>query len=601
MNIKQLSLAAAVSALTFTTVTNAVLGPIPIYLNTEYRTDTPVIGSIASTLTFDAEDIALTGANTFLDFLGTVPSVGLYDASGNVPAIFMRGGNSNHTLILVDGMRVNGPESSNGAVEYGLTSIALNDIEKVEIIKGSGSVLYGSSATAGVISITTKKGANGTDATISTKFGTNNSKSYALSASGGSKDAFVRFTFNKYTTDGINAKINDLTADKDSISNHSTQIKVGNEYFNASYLESRNKTEYDGVYVSATDTNNPSGLSDRKLAKLSANINKKFSDTWKAKLSIVQTKTGRNTGVNATTIGDKYKSIGITILNDIKIDDALINVGFSQINDENVTNSNNLDNKLSNKDVFVNWQKNIDSIDINIGTRYIKHSKFSNETVYNLGAAKYFDNDIKLTGTYGTTFNAPSMIQLSAPPYWGANPDLKPETSKNIELGAEKQHDWGVTEIKVYKNEIKDAFLSDTTTGFNWTNNGGLNTRGVELLVNANISGYNVDFSHDYNKSRLKDALTQSIRRPQNTTNLTINKQHGKFNSRAQLIKKSSSIDGGNELGGYTLLNLATNYGINDNAKVSLNIKNVADKDYTIVNGYNQLGRTVSLGITYKF
>jgi len=193
------------------------------------------------------------------------------------------------------------------------------------------------------------------------------------------------------------------------------------------------------------------------------------------------------------------------------------------------------------------------------------------------------------------------MIQLSAPPYWGANPDLKPETSKNIELGAEKQHDWGVTEIKVYKNEIKDAFLSDTTTGFNWTNNGGLNTRGVELLVNANISGYNVDFSHDYNKSRLKDALTQSIRRPQNTTNLTINKQHGKFNSRAQLIKKSSSIDGGNELGGYTLLNLATNYGINDNAKVSLNIKNVADKDYTIVNGYNQLGRTVSLGITYKF
>jgi len=67
------------------------------------------------------------------------------------------------------------------------------------------------------------------------------------------------------------------------------------------------------------------------------------------------------------------------------------------------------------------------------------------------------------------------------------------------------------------------------------------------------------------------------------------------------LIKKSSSIDGGNELSGYTLLNLATNYSINDNAKVSLNIKNVADKDYTIVNGYNQLGRTVNLGITYKF
>ena len=100
MNIKQLSLAAAVSTLTFTTATNAVLGPIPIYLNTEYRTDTPVIGSIASTLTFDAEDIALTGANTFLDFLGTVPSVGLFYAQGNVPAIYMRGGDSHHVLVF---------------------------------------------------------------------------------------------------------------------------------------------------------------------------------------------------------------------------------------------------------------------------------------------------------------------------------------------------------------------------------------------------------------------------------------------------------------------------------------------------------------------
>ncbi|MDC1165562.1 TonB-dependent receptor plug domain-containing protein, partial [Candidatus Thioglobus sp.] len=102
MKFKQLSVV-AVSLLTFTTATNAVLGPIPIYLNTEYRTENPVIGSIASTLSFNADDIKATGANSFIEFLGTVPSVEMW--TGNVPTIFMRGGPSNHTLIIVDGAR----------------------------------------------------------------------------------------------------------------------------------------------------------------------------------------------------------------------------------------------------------------------------------------------------------------------------------------------------------------------------------------------------------------------------------------------------------------------------------------------------------------
>ena len=101
MQIRQLSLVAAITALTFTTTTNAVLGPIPIYLNTEYRTENPVIGSIASTLTFSDSDIKATGANTFLDFLATVPSVGLLsNGQGNVPGVFMRVRSiQKHTLI----------------------------------------------------------------------------------------------------------------------------------------------------------------------------------------------------------------------------------------------------------------------------------------------------------------------------------------------------------------------------------------------------------------------------------------------------------------------------------------------------------------------
>ncbi len=159
---------------------NAVLGPIPIYLDTEYRTDSPVIGSIASTLSFNADEIKATGANTFLEFLATVPSVNLSNPQGGVPGVFIRGNKSEHTLFVVDGVSMVSANSLNGAIEYGMNNIPLNNIEKIDIIKNSGSVLYGSGAIAGVISITTKKGANKKSVILSTKFGTYNTKTYAL-------------------------------------------------------------------------------------------------------------------------------------------------------------------------------------------------------------------------------------------------------------------------------------------------------------------------------------------------------------------------------------------------------------------------------------
>jgi vitamin B12 transporter len=589
MNIKQLSLAAAVSALTFTTATNAVLGPIPIYLNTEYRTDAPVIGSIASTLSFNEDDIKATGANSFIEFLGTVPSVEMW--TGNVPAIFMRGGPSNHTLVIVDGVKMNPPNSTNGAVEYGLTDVALNDIEKIEIVKGSGSVLYGSSAASGVISITTKKGAEGKHATVSAKFGTNNTKTYALTASNGSKDGFVRFTHNKYSTDGINARSDDTTNEKDAISNHSTQIKIGNERFSVSYLKTGNRIEYDDQFGGSNDQ-----YLTRDSSKISINANKKNSDTWKTKFQFTQIdavrKAYKDGGFSWGGDGDDYRNTTITVLNDININNALLNVGLSQSEDKNTVTSA----KITSKDLFFNWQQNINSIDINTGARYIKHSKAGNKTIYNLGAAKHLENNLKLTGVYGTSFNTPTLGQLAG------NSNLEPETSKNIELGLEKQHSWGVSSVKIYNNTSKNAFRSDSTTNWVYENVGRLKTKGIEASLNTNIADYDIDFGHNYNKSRENDRVLQSIRRPQNTTHLTLGRQYGKFNSKVQIIKKSSSLDNGDiELDGYTLIDLSTNYDINDSAKVSLSIKNATNKNYSVANKYNQLGRAVSLGLDYSF
>jgi len=588
MKIRQLSVAAAVSALTFSTASNAILGPIPIYLNTEYRTESPVIGSIASTLSFNADDIKATGANSFIEFLGTVPSVEIW--TGNVPAIFMRGGPSNHTLVIIDGVKMNPPNSTNGAVEYGLTDVTLTDIEKIEIVKGSGSVLYGSTAASGVISITTKKGAKGKHAAVSTKFGTNNVKNYTLAASSGSEDGFIRFTHNKHSTDGINARSDDSTNEKDASSSHSTQIKFGTKKFDISYSKTGNRIEYDDQFGGSNDQ-----YLTRDSSKILITANKKNSDTWKTKFYFSQIDAVRKAYKDGIFAwggdGDDFRNTTITAINDINIGNALLNIGLSQSEDKNIKSSA----KITSKDLFANWQQNFNSININTGIRYIKHSKAGNEIIYNLGASKHLENNLKLIGIYGTSFNTPTLGQLAG------NSNLKPETSKNIELGLEKQHTWGFYSIKIYNNSSNNAFRSDGTTDWVYENVGKLKTKGIELSLNTNIADYDIDFAHNYNTSKENNRVLQSIRRPKNTTHLTIGKQYGKFNSKTQVIKKSSSLDNGDiRLDGYTLINLSTNYDISDRTKVALRIKNAANKDYSVANKYNQLGRTIELGLDYK-
>ena len=595
MDIKHLSVSASIAMLTFSTATQAVLGPIPIYLNTEYRTSAPAIGSISSTLSFDSDDIEATGTNTFLDFLSTVPSVGLVTPIGNVPAVFIRGNEARHTLFLVDGVNIHDISSTDAAAGYGLSTIALNDIEKVDIIKGSGSVLYGASAVAGVISITTKKGANGKQVVASTKFGTHNAQNYAVSASSGDENSFIRFTHNQYSSDGINAQTGDSTGEEDGVEHYATQIKLGNQHHNISYLESRNKTEYDGF--GGADGGE---LSDRKLNTVVINTTQELDDHWQMFGTLSQTKSKRDSGANAATAGDKLKSTNIALRNDIRLDGDLFNVGLSQTHIENVTD--NL--KHISQEVFVNWQKNITDLDVNAGVRHTKHNKFGHKSVYGLGIAKYLNNGIKLTSGYNTTFNAPSLFYLDN------SPSIKPEAGKNVEIGVEKQHRYHLIGAKLFSNKVKDSIAYDGSwNGANdYENTARLATNGVELYANTLINNYDIDLSHHYADSKSNGQTTQSIRRPKNTTTISLKKNYEKFSSRLQIIKKSASLDdttfngvGDTKLKGYTLINASSNYIISANTELSLTIKNATNKHYTTVVGYNNPGRTIEIGLNHQF
>ena len=152
MNMNKLTWLTVVSTVIFTTAANALLGPITIYLNTEYRTESPVIGSIASTIKLTKGEIQQTGANTFTELLATIPSVSFEGGQGNLRALRIRGNEASHTLLLVDGSVV-----SITATQPNFDVVPLDQIERIEITKGPFSSLYGPGAIGGVIHVFTNK------------------------------------------------------------------------------------------------------------------------------------------------------------------------------------------------------------------------------------------------------------------------------------------------------------------------------------------------------------------------------------------------------------------------------------------------------------
>ena len=136
MKTKQLYFA-VLAAIFLTSSANAVIGPIKISLNTEYRTSSPVIGSIATTIKLDKEAIQNTGAKTFTELLQYIPSISYEGGQGALNAVRLRGNEARHTLLLLDGMKV-----TITASQANLDVIPVDQIERIEISKGPFSSLY---------------------------------------------------------------------------------------------------------------------------------------------------------------------------------------------------------------------------------------------------------------------------------------------------------------------------------------------------------------------------------------------------------------------------------------------------------------------------
>ena len=524
---------------------------------------------------------------------------------GNSSSVFIRGMDSRRILVLIDGVKFQDPSNTGGA---SFEHLMINDIERIEVVKGPQSGIWGADASAGVINIITKNNEEGTHTSVNTEFGSFQTKKYGMSVSNKTKKYDMGLSANRVLTDGFSSQVpyGDNPDDyvKNGYRNTTVNLKGGynltdSDRISANFNNINSLTQYDG------NTPNQTKRSDNESNLYSIAYNKIYNNhDVKLKYDISKFEKEQLEASAAYEVKNYNGETQIVELSDtIKYfdnDNFIIGVNREQT-DVDYTKGNNVTNDDANinKAIFLTNTNTCDKLIITESLRRDDYSTFNISNTGKIGAKYYILEDLSLSGNYGTAFNAPNLIQVLNP--WGiTNPDLEPEKTKGYDLSVnykaitvtyfenkvENLINWknsqyqnieGTSTLKGYELAYKKAVIEDTFLNLNYTALDAEDSKGDDLARRAkNQVGFGVDY---YGIDRFQ---------------FNVNGQY--IGDRFDRANKT-----GAETGNYTVWNSVINYDISKTYKAYLKVDNLFDKYYQTIDGYATAERSAYLGLKANF
>ena len=599
---------------------------------TATRIATP-IDRIASSMTvIDAADIDARQQRSLPDILRDVPGLNLVQTGGEggQASIFMRGSNSNHTKVLVDGIEDSDPSKPNGAYDFGKFNSA--DIARVEVLRGPQSGLYGSDAIGGVVNIITKSG--------------NGPLTVSATAEGGSFDTFNQSAMIGGSEDGFHyrASLAHLHAgatpvtpldllpagqkrNDDFFDNVTASTKLGYDLsdsfdlgFVGRYTNSLSKVTGD-AFDPVSFASFPSPLQTR-IDTLSYNA--------RATAHLVL-------GAIDQTIGFGYSS---TVTSDIDPDNGSIPSSGDRIKLDwqgqiaiadgqtivlgaettrdavHVPLSAGITTNAGYGELQSSVPGLFDGVDFHnsISVRHDSNSRFGDRTTWHVAPVLAITGtDTRLHASYGTGFKAPSLVQLfeDFPAFFFfANPNLKPETSEGYDIGLD-QTLFGVTGgVTWFHNDIRNLIATDPVTFSTNVNIGRARTQGLETYL-AWQPFDTLKLRADYTYTEALDVIRHQelVRRPKTKISTDARWQAtDAFSLDASLLYVGSWIDGSRDFSvsrlnahPYMTADIAASYALTDNLAVTGRISNLFDKSYQNPVGFLQPERAFYAGIKANF
>jgi vitamin B12 transporter len=514
--------------------------------------------------------------------------IGRNGGPGQATSVFLRGTESNHTLLLIDGVRVN-PGTIGGAA---FQHIAPEVIERVEIVKGARSSLYGTEAIGGVINIITRQ-ADKTSIDASIGFGSFNTKSGNVSGGFASENSSIGATVNWQNTDGY-----EIRTDSDIVRGYEnlTANLYGTRRFGFGELGVRHwqtggKVEYLDFFLTPVDQD----FSNQSTAVELVND---IGDRSQSKLILSYMIDDIQQNQSADFV--KSKRLALDWQYTINLEQHGLTGGI-YIADENasaISFGSGFDEDTATKALFLQ-----DSIDLGrhrgfLAARFTDHETFGNRVTWNAEYGFDLNDRLTLNAGVGTAFRAPDASDRYG---FGGNIDLEAETAEEIQLGAKYQlADRHTLRLELYANDIENLIEYDFAS-FTLQNIGKAEIRGAEL--GYDYQGDNFVFRASLLKQSAENADTSArlLRRADESLTVNYTQNIGRYRVGVTVLASGDREDFAATLPGFVLANLTGQVRIGDNLQLNARIENVLDTEYETASQFRMQERSGFIELKYHW
>jgi vitamin B12 transporter len=583
---------------------------LPDIVVTATRTETAKSQLAAAATVYTRKDIERLQAKTLPELLSGSTGIDMVQNGGygKDTNIYMRGTNSDHVLVLIDGIKI-------GSVTSGTTPfqlIPIDQVERVEIIRGPQSSLYGSEAIGGVIQIFTRKGTQEDKPSVTLDAGAGTYDTYRVSGSvsGKLKNSWYSLSSSQFGSQGFNSRqptpgpfgVNQ--PDKDGYLNTALNARLGHRFDNnaeveAFFMRAEGKNEYDGTAQNKTE------FIDQTVGT-SASMN--IVDNWRSILRLGQS---RDEGVNYApngTFASKFNSTrwNASWLNEVTLSDAhQLIIGSDYRLDQVDSSTAYTETSRYDAGIFTELHSRIlDNHFINASVRGDKNEAFGEQLTGNFGWRYNGSYGISPFASFGNAFKAPTFNQLYFPGF--GNPSLKAEQSTSFETGLAGDHDWVQWEVRAYHTNIDNLIVTVTNPATflaSAENVGKAQIDGLEAEIGTRIMGWNNTLNMNLLNPKNRESDMRLPRRAEKTLSYDLSRSYGQFDLGARVLAQADRYDDAQnttKVAGYVTVDLRSAYHLNKNWMLSAKLNNLLDKNYQTVNTYNTADRNFFLSIHYN-
>ena len=595
---------------------------------TPTRSERTIDESLAATTVITREDIERSQASDLMALLSQQDGINVSrnGGEGKSTAIFVRGAASKHVLVLVDGIRA----ASATVGEYDWNALSPEQIERIEIVRGPFSSLYGSDAVGGVIQIFTRRSAGpGVKLTVGSRgtraldfsFGGGDAWRYSVEAGRESTDGLPTFTTDS-TAYGFNRNHLAIGVDGHLTPDLALVAKLAQSW-------GRNELDAD------------TGDNDYKNCTASLKLDHRVSAQWRHSLTLGNSLDSYTSYSPYVPARIETNRNSLSWQHDLSFEPGQLSLGLDYWKDHaSKDNSGLLDERLANTGLFAQFLFDVLGGEAQVGARRDRHEAFGGHNTWNLRWGRELAPGLRVMAGHGTAFKAPTVNDLYWPnssdgPYTydiggvtysdtylsGGNPTLRPETSHTSELGLSyRQAGWNAA-VNLYETRVDDLIEWKPTvipggigsggeilTTYDWKpeNVSSVRMRGLEL------SGHARWLEWDWNAGLTRllainlGTGLQLDRRPENSLTLSAARTFGHHGLRIEgsAYSQRQDVNGTRQLAGYGLVNAAYEYALNKDTRLGARIDNLFDRDYalarTTTRFYETPGRSLFVTLRYQ-